>query len=116
LALVVVLAALLPGLAPGAGLHPRLSLAGESPLMVTGSNFKAHERVVVTLTVRTSRFVRTVNATGAGAFVARWKGSLTPVKIGCLFAHVHAVGDRGSVASYKSAGLECAKPTTDPSE
>ena len=83
--------------------------------MVKGMNFKAHERVVVTLTVGT-RFVRTVTTTRAGAFVAHWTSGLSPVKSGCLFVRIQAVGNRGSVASFKIAGIECANGPTDPGD
>jgi hypothetical protein len=113
LPLALVLAALLPGLAPAAGSHARVWLASDGPLTVKGTSFKAHERVVVTLTAGT-RHVRTVTATRAGALVAHWAITLTPVRTGCLFVRVHAVGNRGSVASYLSGAIECANPPTDP--
>lgn len=115
LPLLFVLAAFLPGLAPAATPHARIWLADKSPIMVKGTNFKPHERVVVTLTVGT-RLVRTVTATRAGGFVAHWTSALSAVKSGCLFIRIQAVGNRGSVASFKIAGIECANGPTDPGE
>jgi hypothetical protein len=114
LPLAFVLAALLPGLAPAAaGSHARVSLADRSPLMVKGTSFRAHERVVVTVTAGT-RFVRTVTATRTGAFVARFASTAT-VKNDCgVSLSILAVGNRGSVASVKIPGKECPNPPADP--
>jgi hypothetical protein len=115
LLLAVVLAALVPGIAPAAGSHARVWLAGQGPLVVKGTSFRAHERVVVTLTAPV-RLARTVTATRTGAFVARFAAGLTPVKSGCLFVRIRAVGNRGSAASYTSAPIECANGPSDPGE
>jgi hypothetical protein len=115
LLLVVVLAALVPGIAPAAGSHARVWLAGEGPVIVKGTSFKAHERVVVTLTAP-MRITRTVTATRSGALVARFATSLSPVQNGCLFVRIRAVGNHGSAASYTSAAIECANGPTDPGE
>ena len=105
--LVVALAVVLPGFAPAAATHARVWLADKSPLVVRGSSFKAHERVVVTVTDG-ARFVRTVTATSTGAFVARWTNAAP--KGGCQAMQIQAVGNRGSVARLKIPGLECPPP------
>lgn len=104
-------ALLVPALAPAAALHhPRVWLADASPLVVRGASFKAHERVVVTVTDGT-RFVRTVTATAVGTFTARWLSVAAP-KAGCQQAAIQimAVGNRGSVASFKIPGIDCPPP------
>ena len=116
LPLVLVLAALLPGLAPAAaGSHARVSLVDRSPLMVKGTSFKARERVVVTVTAGT-KFVRTVTATRTGTFVARFTSSAT-LKADCgVSLQILAVGNRGSVAGVKIPGKECPNPPADPGQ
>ena len=114
-ALVVVLAALLPGLAPAAGTHARVWLARESPLVVRGESFKPHERVVVTLTSRT-RFVKTVTATAAGTILAHWTGAAAMSTNGCVYFQIRAAGNRGTVASLKSSAKGCPTGMPFPSE
>jgi hypothetical protein len=96
-----------PALALAARPHARVWLADASPLLVRGSSFKARERVVVTVTDGT-RLVRTVTATRTGVFAARW-ASAAP-KAGCQNLVISAVGNRGSVASFKIPGKECPPP------
>jgi hypothetical protein len=105
------LTALVPALAPAAEPHARVWLADRSPLTVRGSGFKAHEKVVVTLTVD-GRFTRTKDATAAGALTATWTDAT--VKSGCFSVSIRAVGNHGSVATYKSAARECAPPPPPP--
>jgi hypothetical protein len=112
LVLLLALTALVPALAPAAARHPRVWLADQSPLTVRGSGFKAHEKVVVTVTLD-GRFTRTKDATAAGALTATW--TATTVKAGCLSVSIRAVGNRGSVATYKSVARECAPPPPPPS-
>jgi hypothetical protein len=105
-------AACVPALAPAAAPHARVWLAGTTPLTVKGSGFKAGERVAVTLTAG-KRFLRTTNATSTGTLTASWTGK--PVeKAGCLSVHIQADGNRGSVATYKAAGKECAPGPASP--
>ena len=114
LPLTIVLAVLLPGLAlAAAGSHARVSLADRSPLTVKGTSFKAHERVLVTVTAGT-KFVRRVTATQTGAFVARFASTAT-LKNDCgVSTQILAVGNRGSVAGVKIPGKECPNPPADP--
>ncbi len=97
---------LVPSLAAGNGSVTRVArvwVADRSPFAVRGSGFKAHERVTVTA-VAGQRLVRTVKAGRGGAFVVRWSGVS---KQGCVLIAIRAVGNRGSVATYKLAGIEC---------
>lgn len=106
------LLALLPSLAPASQAHARVWLADRDPLVVKGTGFKAHERVVVTL-VAGKQFVRTVKASAAGAISAGWTSG-TAVKDGCVAIRIQAAGNRGTLAIYKFAGRECAQGPADP--
>ena len=108
----VLLAALLPSLAPAGSLRARVWLADRSPLVVRGSGFAAAERVTVTIT-GAGRFVRTVTATRAGVIIVRWTSSPT-AKASCAVLAIRAAGSRGTVATAKVPGLECAQPPQDP--
>jgi hypothetical protein len=103
----VLLAALVPSLAPAGSLHARVWLADRSPLVVRGSGFASAERVKVTVT-GAGRFVRTVTATRTGAIVARWTG--VPAKAGCAGLLIRAAGTSGTVVTTKVAGIECPQP------
>ncbi len=113
LALLLALAALTPALAPAAVPHLRVWLSDTSPLTVKGSGFKAGEKVSVTLTAGHRFAPRMLVASPRGALTATWTG--TPVrKDGCLTVSIRAVGNRGSVATFKVAGLECASGPAAP--
>jgi hypothetical protein len=113
LPLLVALAALTPALAPAAVPHPRIWLSDASPLTVKGTGFKAGERVSVTLTAGRRFATRALAANARGALTATWTGA--PVrKAGCLAVSIRAVGSRGSVATFKVAGLECASGPASP--
>lgn len=113
-ALIIVCAALVlvPSLAAASGSRARVWISDRSPLAVRGSGFKAHEHVVVTA-VAGGRFVRSVNAGPGGGFVARWS---SVSKLGCVTIVVRAVGNRGSIANYKVAGIECPPGPVDPGQ
>jgi hypothetical protein len=113
LPLLLTLAALTPALAPAAAPHPRVWLSDTSPLTVKGSGFKPGEKVSLTLTAGRRFAPRTLAASARGALTATWTGK--PVlKAGCLAVAVQAVGNRGSVATFKVAGLECASGPAAP--
>ena len=95
-------------------MRARVWVPDRSPLVVRGSGFVAHERVVVTVSAG-SRFVHTVAATVDGAFVTRWT-VVAAAKVGCGSIFVKAVGNHGTVATYKVAGIECAQGPADPTQ
>lgn len=83
---------------------PRLAVE-TNPVIVLGRNFRAGERVRVTLTVLETH-VHTVTASAAGAFSVRFRG----VTIGGCSSYIAtAVGNRGSRASFKRM-VECPPP------
>ena len=112
--LALLVAAVLPLTAPASTPRARVWVPDRSPLVVRGSGFAAHERVVVSVSAG-SRLVHTVAATAAGAFLTRWTVAAAP-KAGCASIFVKAVGNRGTVATYKVAGIECAQGPADPTQ
>ncbi len=103
---------LVPSLAAAGGSRARVWIADRSPLAVRGSGFKAREHVVVTA-VAGRRLVRSVSAGPGGAFVVRWS---SVSKLGCVTIAIRAVGNRGSIATYKIAGIECPPGPVDPGQ
>jgi hypothetical protein len=57
--------------------------------------------------------VRSVTAGAGGAFVVSWT-STDAVKNYCVAIAVRAVGNVGSIATFKVAGIECASGPVDP--
>ena len=113
LLLILALAALTPALAPAAVPHARVWLSDTSPLTVKGSGFKSGEKVSLTLTAGRHFAPRSLVVSPRGALTATWTGK--PVlKAGCLAVTIQAVGNRGSVATFKVAGLECASGPAPP--
>jgi len=83
----------------------RVTVADVAPFTVHGSEFVAHERVTVVVTVK-SRHVHTVSATAAGTFTTRF----TSVSLDrCTAYAVRATGNRGSTAFFKVMP-ECPPP------
>jgi hypothetical protein len=82
---------------------PRLRLADAAPLTLRGTGFVPHERVRVTVAVRTTRTKRVV-AGRSGAFVARFAGNAVHRCDG-LFAQ--ASGSEGSLARLKRPPTFC---------
>jgi hypothetical protein len=85
----------------GSGGKPSLSLASETPLVVTGRGFKAGERVTVVASLTQGQFRKKVSAGSGGRFKARF-GS---VDASCGPAYVSAVGRQGSRASLRRRGI-----------
>ena len=104
------LSLLVPAVATARVAKARVRVSVQSPLAVRGAGFKAHEHVTVTVSAG-RRFVRTVTATNAGSFVARWTGSATGNE-GCPVVFVRARGDQGSTAAWKSVATDCANGPT----
>ena len=105
-----VLALLAPAAAvgnAGTAAKARIWLADRSPLVVKGSGFKPHERVVVTAQLGSRYVVRRV-ATAAGTFTATF--TTAGGKVGCNGIAVRAAGARGTVAVLKVPGMECPPP------
>jgi hypothetical protein len=114
LVLVLLAAVVVPLAAPASTARARLWIPDRSPLVVRGAGFAAHERVVVTVSAG-SRFVHTVYANAVGSFVTQWT-SEAAVKAGCNAIFVRAAGNRGTLATYKVAGIECPQPPADPGQ
>jgi hypothetical protein len=102
---------LVPAVATARIAKARVWVSVESPLIVRGSGFRAHEHVTVKVSVSGERFTRAVTASGVGSFVARWAGSAGGSG-GCVSVFVRAVGDRGSTAVWQSVANDCANGPT----
>jgi hypothetical protein len=106
-------AVLVPALATASGSsRARVWVSDRSPLVVRGTGFKAHEHVVVSATAG-RRFVRSVTAGAGGSFVVSWT-SVDAAKSYCVTLAIRAVGNLGSVATFKVPGIECANGPIDP--
>lgn len=114
LLLALLAAAVIPLGAPASTARARVWVPDRSPLVVRGAGFAAHERVVVTLSAGT-RFVHTAYTSAVGSFVTRWT-STAAVKAGCNALFVRAAGNRGTVATYKVAAIECPQGPADPNQ
>jgi hypothetical protein len=101
----VVSAALLAGGALAQPLAARVRLVERSPAEVSGSGFRAEERVAVRLAAGTLVLRKTVVATAKGTFNARWTRSIPD---GCVGVSVVASGSAGSRATFKLAPPDCA--------
>lgn len=87
--------------------HPRVWLVGESPVHVSGSGFAAGERVAVAVTAGKAHLKKTVSATAAGRFTARWAGSIAG---GCHSTTIVARGTSGRTAFWREVANDCAPP------
>lgn len=106
---VLLVALLLAGVASAATRKPAIKLASASdPMIVTGTHFRAKEKVRVTVTVKTpaSTWHRNVVATRAGAF----RAVIGLVQTGRCGFNVRAVGSGKSVATLKSPPLPACMP------
>jgi hypothetical protein len=101
--------ALLPtaaGASPSRTAH--VTLASLSPVSVSGTSFRAHERVAVTVSAKSTR-TKTVTAGARGGF----KVTFTSLSLGTCQAYaLRAKGNRGSIAFLKVTPV-CA-PTGEP--
>jgi hypothetical protein len=77
--------------------HPSLRLLKTAPLTLTGSHFRAKERVRVTVTVESARSARMVRASGRGSFVAGFATGAGR----CSAVRAVAIGGAGSRAVLK---------------
>jgi hypothetical protein len=103
---VLVTAFAAPGPA-GMALAPHLRVLSLQPMTVRGVDFRAQERVRVTLLNEEGTFVRRVRANDAGRFLARFS-----VAVGyCDGWQVVAKGSRGSVARlHRDPRGDCPSP------
>jgi len=102
-------ALLLAGAASAAIRKPAIKLeSANDPMIVTGTHFRAKEKVRVTVTVKTPKSVwhRNVVATRAGAF----RAVIGLVQTGRCGFNVRAVGSRNSVATLKTPPLPACMP------
>lgn len=115
LLLVLLAATVIPLAAPASTTRARLWVPDRSPLVVRGSGFAAHERIVVTVTAA-ARLVHRVVATRTGSFVTTWTAAASP-KSGCNIAFVvRATGNRGTFALVKTPAIECPPGPIDPTQ
>jgi hypothetical protein len=102
---VIVLAIAAPsGAATGSG-RPRVWLADRAPATVRGASFKPSERIAVTLSIGEVILRKSVVASPAGGFVARWRRS---APAGCAAIGISASGSAGSRAALKLSPPDCA--------
>jgi hypothetical protein len=86
--------------------RPTLRLVDASPVAFRGANFKAHERVRVSVYAR-ERATKRLTAGARGGFVVRF-GDLRADRCGAFFAV--AVGNLSSRATFKRPLPECPPP------
>jgi hypothetical protein len=102
---VVVFAFAAPSWAATGSVRAHVWLADRSPATVRGASIKPAERIAVTHSRGDLVLHKTVVASAAGAFVARWSRS---VSLGCVATAVSASGSAGSRAVFKTATPDCA--------
>jgi hypothetical protein len=103
--LAAVLAATLAAADASAASHSRVRLLTVSPLVVVGANFKAHEKIVVSVRSGPLRRSATVTSSPSGSFTWRVGASLAVPRCGVL--SVSAIGSRGDKAIWESAARMC---------
>ncbi len=81
-----------------AALHPKVAIAGDTPIVLRGTGFRIGERVKVVLTHGKTTYKHLVIAGARGGFWIRIRGSLTAT---CASTSLSAVGSRGSRFSFK---------------
>lgn len=101
--LVAIAAVLAPAALAAPAAHVRLVAT-----RVVGTDFQPHERVVVTLRTVSAHWTKTVVATAAGSFTARF--TVSAAAGGCQGFSVLAVGSKGDRAAWKSPPKPCANP------
>ena len=106
IALIAVLAALLPVSAGAAAGQARLRLIDSDPVAFQGTGFKAHERVRLVVYAGT-RAVRWTTAGVRGGFVISLP-RMSPSA--CAGFGATAFGNKGSRASFKRAPGQCPVP------
>jgi hypothetical protein len=89
-------------------MRPTLRLVDSTPIVLRGSHFRAHERVLVRLTVSELERARNVRANAAGSFTVTY-ASVSFDRCSADFSAV-ATGRSGSRASVKLAQLACPPP------
>lgn len=103
--------ALLVGVVPlawgsSAARKPALRFAAHAPVKIKGTQFRAGERVRVTLTLNGGTRAKRTRATQVGSFgVTFWAARVTDRCNSDVFAR--AEGARGSVATAKLPQLQC---------
>ena len=89
------------GLGTEGAARPHLTLADESPLVVTGRGFRAGERVRVVASAARGRYRKTVSVSSRGRFTVRFAS--TDASCGPLL--VTALGAEGNRASWRRVGI-----------
>ncbi len=85
---------------------PAVRLESMDPLVVTGTGFRAKEKVRVTVAVKRSTWRRNVVATRKGAF----RAVIGLVQVGNCALSVRATGSKKSLATLKRAALPTCIP------
>ena len=86
--------------------RPTVRVSDTHPFTVRGAHFQPLERVLLVVRTKVKR-QREITATDEGAFVARFRR----VRVGsCPAYSVVATGNKGSRASFKLSGVDCAPP------
>lgn len=98
-------AALAPG-AASATAHGRVRLVASAPLVVRGTGFAAHEKVVLTVRSGSVTRVAAVRSSATGGFTAEFVHGLPAQRCGTSIT-VRAVGSRGDVVAWKTPQQEC---------
>jgi hypothetical protein len=98
IAAILVLTAALVATVSAAKRHPRLTVVGESPLVVRGSGFLPRERVTLRATAGDQQVAKTVRSTPTGAFSARFEAI---PNASCSPFTVTATGARGTTAATR---------------
>ena len=89
--------------------EPRLRVLDSTPLVVRGTGFKGHERVIVVYRAQ-ARWTRTTTASAAGTFTVRFPATLQLCPPGVLSAR----GATGSSAVFKPPRTMCPQPPAEP--
>lgn len=104
-AAVVAIAALLLIPAALAAASPHVRLVGRAPLAVSGSGFRHHERVLVTVSNGTVKLSTRVRTTARGTFTARFARDLPQQACGQIA--IAARGATGDRAGWKTPPQVC---------
>lgn len=94
----------------GSQTAPTVRLLSLSPLKVTGSHFRALERVKVTAPLSTKQVTRTARASANGTFTVTFSDSLTLDR--CSGAVVRVVPTNGLVVMVRIPPRMCAPAST----
>ena len=84
---------------------PSVKLVRMAPLVVSGTGFGGHASVRVTVSWKTTRLVKTVEATTKGTITASFDRSLTAYA--CRATRIEAVAGNGRHAAWQPGSKSC---------